>query len=161
MNLCMLTKKVIAANITNLTDARYFAARGVDFLLFDLSQVSLDKVFEIKEWVEGPRSLLLFDEETLPLLDEAVIKIDPFAIGARSDKVISEISYMSAHIVILDWTDANRIRMDEEEFFVLQEELALRELSASDGIILSGEKENTVGLKDFESMDRLLDLLEH
>ena len=37
----MLSKKVIATAITNLTDARYFAARGIDYLLFDLDAIDL------------------------------------------------------------------------------------------------------------------------
>jgi len=34
-----LKVQVIASNITNLTDARYFAAYGVQYLLFDLGLV--------------------------------------------------------------------------------------------------------------------------
>ncbi len=49
-----------AGRITNLTDARYFAAREVDFLGFQLEADSgayLDPVFmhAIREWVEGPK----------------------------------------------------------------------------------------------------------
>jgi len=56
----MLKYRVIAAYISNLTDARYFAARGVDHLLYDLDQISVAQIIEIQEWVSGPTALLLF-----------------------------------------------------------------------------------------------------
>lgn len=54
----MLKTKVKASSITNLTDARYFAAWEVEWLGFDLemgseTQVSPQFVHAIKDWVEG------------------------------------------------------------------------------------------------------------
>ena len=59
----MLSKKIIIQNITNLSDARYFAAWGVDFISFNQDEsspyyASWDKIKEIKEWVEGPKILI-------------------------------------------------------------------------------------------------------
>ena len=54
----MLKTKIKASNISNLTDARYFAAWYVDWLGFDLrsteNTLSLAEVKAIKEWIEGP-----------------------------------------------------------------------------------------------------------
>lgn len=55
----MLKKKVKASAITNLTDARYFAAWEVEWMGFNLSPgedtfISPTEVLAIKEWVEGP-----------------------------------------------------------------------------------------------------------
>ncbi|MBP6828235.1 MAG: N-(5'-phosphoribosyl)anthranilate isomerase, partial [Saprospiraceae bacterium] len=49
-----------ASRITNLTDARYFAAKEVDFLGFNLEEGTedyLDPIYmkAIREWVEGPQ----------------------------------------------------------------------------------------------------------
>ncbi|PHN07381.1 N-(5'-phosphoribosyl)anthranilate isomerase [Flavilitoribacter nigricans DSM 23189 = NBRC 102662] len=54
----MLKTKIKAGSITNLTDARYFAARGVHWLGFDLSPGSDNymapaQALAIKEWVDG------------------------------------------------------------------------------------------------------------
>lgn len=51
--------RIKASRITNLTDARYFAAREVDFLGFNLESGTpgyLDPIYmkAIREWVEGP-----------------------------------------------------------------------------------------------------------
>ena len=56
----MLTTTVKASSISNLTDARYFAAWQVDWLGFDLTPeglaiLPLSEVKEIKDWIEGPR----------------------------------------------------------------------------------------------------------
>ncbi|MFK7934044.1 MAG: hypothetical protein AB8G22_11095 [Saprospiraceae bacterium] len=54
----MLKTKVKASSITNLTDARYFAAWDVEWLGFDLNQgsehaIPLQNIKAIKEWVDG------------------------------------------------------------------------------------------------------------
>jgi phosphoribosylanthranilate isomerase len=55
----MLKTNVFAGCISNLTDARYFAARGAQYLSFNLDEtadlyISAEKAAAIKEWVEGP-----------------------------------------------------------------------------------------------------------
>ena len=62
----MLKAKIKISQITNLTDARYFAAWGVDYLGFDIHPdsdafVNPAKLKEIAEWVEGPEIVLEFD----------------------------------------------------------------------------------------------------
>ena len=54
-----LRTRVKAAAIANLTDARYFAALGVDYLGFALEpgavgHVSAEQVRGLREWIEGP-----------------------------------------------------------------------------------------------------------
>jgi len=56
----MLTITVKASSVSNLTDARYFAAWHVEWLGFDLTtsgleRLSLPQVKEIKDWIEGPK----------------------------------------------------------------------------------------------------------
>jgi len=56
----MLTTIVKASSVSNLTDARYFAAWHVEWLGFDLTasgleRLSLPQVKEIKDWIEGPK----------------------------------------------------------------------------------------------------------
>ncbi len=62
----MLKAKIKISQITNLTDARYFAAWDVDYLGFDIHPdseffVSPAILKEIVEWVEGPEIVLEFD----------------------------------------------------------------------------------------------------
>lgn len=62
----MLRTKIIATHITTLTDARYFAAWGVDYLAYITDSnrddaVSLEALKEIDQWVEGPETLLMYE----------------------------------------------------------------------------------------------------
>lgn len=59
----MLKAKIKISQITNLTDARYFAAWGVDYLGFDINPdspffISPPLVKEIADWIEGPKIIL-------------------------------------------------------------------------------------------------------
>jgi phosphoribosylanthranilate isomerase len=61
--------KIKASHITNLTDARYFAARDVQWLSFDFREKSSDYIDPMKaramfEWVEGPIIVGEFDHMT-------------------------------------------------------------------------------------------------
>lgn len=65
-----------ASRITNLTDARYFAAREVDFLGFNLEEGTpgyLEPMYmkAIREWVEGPKIVGEFAHSPLPVVREA------------------------------------------------------------------------------------------
>ncbi len=64
-----------ASRITNLTDARYFAAKEVDFLGFNLEEGTegyLDPVYmkAIREWVEGPKITGEFSRSPAPVVRE-------------------------------------------------------------------------------------------
>lgn len=50
-----LVTKVKAANITNLSDARYCAGMGVDWIGFPVEQVNPTVFSEITGWLSGPK----------------------------------------------------------------------------------------------------------
>ncbi len=155
----MLSRKVIAMQVANLTDARYFAARGVDYLLFDVDQVSLEHIIEIKEWVEGPLFLLLFSTNTLSLVDEFMIKLSPEGIGGKSKEVIDEIAHLQSHTEIFSWTE-QEIRLEDHAFKSISSASELLHLNAEEGVIIKGGSEDAVGVKAFDELDEILDQLE-
>lgn len=51
----MLKTNIYASQVTNLSDARYFAAMGADYLGIPLDgDLTLENVKELLDWVEGP-----------------------------------------------------------------------------------------------------------
>jgi len=60
----MLPIRILANQVTNLTDARYFAARGADYICMNdgisTKGISIEEMNAIAEWVEGPEFLLHF-----------------------------------------------------------------------------------------------------
>lgn len=73
----MLKTKVLAAPITNLTDARYFAAQEVEWLGFELDSSSEDFIepramSAIREWVDGVQIMGLFQLMEASEIREAI-----------------------------------------------------------------------------------------
>ena len=183
----MLKRSVIAADITNLTDARYFSSWGVDYLHFNLDHLGIDDVISIIEWVDGVDILLEFSVDSIGDLDKAMIIAKPFAVGA-SDKdifegllglgmecklffrfeknggqnsnimVMSESEYIDPKTLQISPTDQASTFMvapsDQEAM------LNLLEQNQSFGFILQAEGELQTGMKNFDNMDAILEILE-
>lgn len=94
----MLKFPVKASQITNLTDARYFAARAVEWIGFNLdpgteNAVSPQEVSAIKEWVEGPSIVAEFGLQSSDEIKSIVdyLEVDAVQISMFSDtKAIRE-----------------------------------------------------------------------
>jgi len=71
-----LTTLIKASRIAHLTDARYFAAKEVDYLGFNLEEGTegyLDPMYmkAIREWVEGPKIVGEFNRTPINVVREA------------------------------------------------------------------------------------------
>ena len=71
-----MTTLIKASRIAHLTDARYFAAREVDYLGFNLEEGTagyLDPMYmkAIREWVEGPKIVGEFNRTPIRVVREA------------------------------------------------------------------------------------------
>ena len=173
----LLKQKVIAQNITNLTDARYFAAWGVDYLSFNTIPdspyfSSQEKIKEIKEWVEGPQCLieanaLEFDDladgfilsniySSLPIVKETFFRItfDDLVKGLPDGKYIVKLT--------MDQTD--RLNELDTSHLGLYVDISNIEVNAlpilsNYGLVLQGGEEEKVGVKSFDELDDIFDLL--
>ncbi len=81
----MLKTSIKAGSITNLTDARYFAAWEVEWLGFNLEPDSPDFILPIemkaiREWVEGPKIVGEFHSSSVETIQEAIIQLSLDAI---------------------------------------------------------------------------------
>ena len=149
----MIQKEIIAANITNLTDARYFAAQGVQYLMFDLGEISINQIVEIKEWVSGPEILLFAASDAHLSLEEAILKIEPFAIGTLVSD-IGQIEYLAPHVTLFSLDTMGCIRWSNQYFG--EGEKALEDSTFS-GVILKGSSEEKVGFKSFDELDLIFE----
>ena len=92
----MLRTKIKAGAITNLTDARYFAAWDVEWMGFCLDPgsteyISLATVKAIKEWVEGPQVIGEFGLQTIEEIHSAISLLDLQAIQLHPFSPVTEI----------------------------------------------------------------------
>lgn len=93
----MDTIKILAADINNLTDARYFAAWGVHWLCFKIteaecSEQGIQKYREIKDWLEGPQFAASFAETISPedlMVFAAGVGLDGIIAGSSKAEILS------------------------------------------------------------------------
>ena len=88
----MLKTKIKAAQISNLTDARYFAAWYCDWLGFCCDSTSMDYVspqllHAIRDWVEGPQIVGEFGAQDAVRIHDAVkdLNLDAVQVGFYYD----------------------------------------------------------------------------
>ncbi len=117
----MLKTKVKASSITNLTDARYFAAWEVEWLGFNLEAGSEDYIEPknmkaIKEWVDGVKIVGEFNLPDLETVKSAmeVLEIEQLQVGPFTDyntlKSISELLPVMQEIVVEKDTSLDSLR---------------------------------------------------
>ncbi len=165
----MLKTKVIADNILNLTDARYFSAYGVDYLIFNLSNINQESITEIKEWVEGVKILLDFNQSLTPPLFNFILGLSPAGFVSDSKSFLDD---LKGQIVdaecFLRTTDGNLTKLsdngEEQMPFVRANLLSVpieQIINQKDieGIIVEGQPEEKVGFKNFDQLDEIFDLL--
>ena len=145
--------KIIASDITNLTDARYFSAKGVDYLLYDMDKISIQEVAEIKEWVEGPLTLLLFSRQSIQSLEEAVLKIGPKGIGTSKREYLKSLDHLDG------FYDLFYLGLDAEGQYLYLDDEIYRFSHEGLRIVLSGGEEIAPGVKSFEELDDFFDSL--
>ena len=155
----MIDRTIIARGITNLTDARYFAARGIEYLLFDLDEIPIKKIEEIKEWVEGPELLLTFSESSLHLIEESIIKLEPAGLGVPNPDLQKSIEHLSAYTKLFDMSK-DEVHFADTRFYQVDKINDINSLDSEAGILISGSHESEVGVKSFDELDELLDYLE-
>lgn len=212
----MLTTTVKASSISNLTDARYFAAWHVDWLGFDLTAdglaiLSLPEVKEIKDWIEGPKIVgelaVLEVEQSQQIIDFLSLKYVQVGMhtpveylnSLNVDSIIKEVIIepsttfedLKTHLATyFDYVDSFLINFDknklewsavESEATItvaqLQEVCQQYEIFLSidftptniknilstiepSGISVKGGMEEKVGLKSYEELDDLFELIE-
>lgn len=212
----MLKTKVKAGAITNLTDARYFAAREVEWLGFNFEQGS-DHYIEpvamkaIKEWVDGVKIVGEFGTHRIEDIQKAIeiLELDFIQVGmftGKEDLKKLQGSTIIREIVVEksstenDIVDCIKDLLSEVDIFLLDfakngidwndlkngqhvaipflkklcgqcKILIAIDLSAENvvellevlkpyGLHLKGGEEEQVGLKSFDELDDVLDVLE-
>ncbi len=94
----MLKTKVKVSKVTNLSEARYCAGMGVDFLSFPVSSVDPKTYQEITGWVAGP----LFGVEIDSNPDDQY-KADFFEVSFESIDKIPQEKQAFVHLSVNEW----------------------------------------------------------
>ena len=177
----MIENKLIAQNITNLTDARYFAAWGVDYISFNTQsgsefEISLEDIKEIADWIEGPKVLiesnsLEFDEiadgyildniySSLPISKESFFRTSleevqkslpagNYIIKLNSTEELETVRSLNEGVIsnINLYLDISDIKLTEKASL------------GHHGLVIQGGEEEKAGVKSFDELDELYDIL--
>lgn len=162
----MLRTKVIADNILNLTDARYFAAFGVDYLVFNLSNISQEQTKEISDWVEGVLILIEINEAVTPQLLDFILKTNPTGFVSLEESILTELKsqFPDAEYLLREESKLSTFGIAPQKCFAKPnlESLNLDTVLADQnimGIIVEGDVEEKVGFKNFDELDDLFEKL--
>lgn len=184
-----LKTKVKAGNITNLSDARYCAGMGVDWLGFPASGIDPKTFEEITQWVSGPQFLIEVssapfraEEYGTPLLQVPFARIEEFnnhplvvelPLGKWNDAKPTLIALKNRIQVLLitDWknhVDELPTLLNEiTHYFPVLLNYEANRLSLQSilglpisGINISGKQELKPGLQDFTALATVLEELE-
>jgi phosphoribosylanthranilate isomerase len=80
----MLKTQVKVSSIANLSDARYCAGMGVEWLGFPLQEITIEKFTEIRNWLAGVQIVGEFTKATADQVREAVAIYQPDVIEIDS-----------------------------------------------------------------------------
>jgi len=178
----MLRIKVIAADINNLSDARYFAAWGVDYMHFDLNRTTLEAIQEMVDWISGVQIIIEINESHLEQLDR-IKAFDNCHLATKSVELFKEINerypelkmaficnslqekMSAAHINIVENTELQLQEIKDESVYISQEFSGdvLQEMidkGIQCGIVVKGSEEEKVGFKSFDDLDDIFEKIE-
>ena len=168
----MDTKKILAFNVNHLTDARFFAAVGAAFIFFDGNQPPSRWIeyFSMMEWIEGGNFGFSFDylpdEMTLSELSENGIKfillpseslikpLDGLTVFSRGS------SMFSSNILIQNMNEV--ITQNEMYWQIISEKISTQDFDQlkslpNVGLAFEGTPESLVGVKDFDTLDQIIE----
>lgn len=92
----MLKTQVKVSSIANLSDARYCAGMGVEWLGFPLQDISLERFTEIRNWLAGVQIVGEFTKATAEQIREAVETYQPDVI--EIDSSVSLVAIQSVDV---------------------------------------------------------------
>ena len=180
----MLSKKIIASNIRNLTDARYFAAWMVDYMSFDISAesggyIGPENIKEIIDWLAGPEFIgnfcghadMNFILENIKLHNLTGVITDNQTIVENWDFAQGKLFYLSPQFETIRNLETKIICNPEavesyvnagHDVYVDSASFGLELLDDDKlraGFCLEGGEEIKTGLKSFDELDEIFEFL--
>ncbi len=182
----MYRNPILVRKISHLTDARYFAAMGVDWISIALDQdpASFMRWHAIREWVEGLQLLAEIPSGDESLFAKTIIDAHPdglLVLGDSSYTIPEDVTHFMdvrwnafGHIpehvkVILPYMPGESLALPAaisdpanvflEASWTPQNLSSLLETGFEGGICLTGGQEDATGVRDYEEMDQLFDCL--
>lgn len=166
--------KVMAEMVNNLSDARYFAAMGTEWIAFnagdnDANSLTADKITAMAAWLQGVQIVVQPGNASAAEINELVEKINPDYILWPAAGGVARLEPVDKSCGLSEWyvIDLPEAAVELPKDKVLcrytgndleVEEFIFRHGFA--GIVLSGGHEIAPGLKSFDEVAGILEALE-
>lgn len=180
----MSSNTILVRNISHLTDARYFAAMGVDWMSMVLSddQVSFSKWHTFRDWISGVQLAAEIRNADESLMAKTII-------DAKPDGIILETLdhvHLTGGLQVFLLNEGDSSQKENELYtqiihysdfkleYILQLNPQLVFLEANwtkemildlksknyyGGFCFAGESETAVGMRDYTGMDEMIELI--
>lgn len=181
----MPEKKIIkAGSITNLTDARFFAAYDVDYIGFCFDPLSPDYIspqnaLAIKGWISGPKIVAEFANQDLENVKNIISFFEPDIVECELRSSDFKILNTELHFILkISGNDLNEMHEGNCLFYLTDDiniiqqsnseipfmlDITGKEINLSDSKIkaiqIKGSQEIEVGVKDYDAIADLLEQL--
>jgi phosphoribosylanthranilate isomerase len=124
----MLKTKLYITGVTNLSDARYFAAMGADYLGFVASEyVDSTVINEMIDWVEGPQFIAELDG--LEWNEDLIELIESLKINGLSYPSFWQDGFMNGKGVAFSKINVNSAINSDTDYFILHQDKSVHQLS--------------------------------
>jgi hypothetical protein len=177
----MNKNQILVRKISHLTDARYFAAMGVDWMSIELNNdpTTFMRWHTLKDWVSGVKMAAEIINPDDMLIAKTIIDAKPDGIVFHQPGFPEELPDIQLFFDVVaaaaEELQENHIRiypfgsLEREQFLVLDPQFTfiegewtdamldqLLESGYSGGICFSGGEEDVTGVRDYAKMDELI-----
>lgn len=130
----MLRTLVKISNVTNLSDARYCAGMGVEWLGFAMDSLPVEKFQEIRGWVSGVQIVGETAETDAGRIIELVQLYQPDAVQVAAPEVVSGLGVLGLPVLL-------RVDLAEQAVLNLEKDLRAALESRSTTVVLENSGE--------------------
>ncbi|MEO5905608.1 MAG: hypothetical protein ABIQ11_02705 [Saprospiraceae bacterium] len=180
----MHSNPILIRNISHLTDARYFAAMGVDWMSMVLSNdpISFSKWHTLRDWISGVHLAAEVPHADETLMAKTIIDAKPEGIiFEKLDQIHltgglqvfllndhdSDHRENALYAQIIQYPDIqleNILRLNPQHVFLeanwtKEMIMELKSKNYNGGFCFTGESETAVGIRDYARMDEMLELI--
>lgn len=178
-------RTVMIRGIRDLTDARYYAAMGVDWLSMEIANEtkSFAAWHAIREWVEGPRFAAELPDSDEALFAKTIIDLQPHGLILKETQNFPEVEsvqlFAEAHApdhLQLDLKMIPIVHVVEQQLHVIAKQVhhaetllesnwtpqfvqMVLEHGYQGGFCFNATASAQIGVKDFTAMDEMLELV--
>lgn len=183
----MIQNKILIRNITNLTDARYFAAMEVDWISIRLSDdpATFARWHNLREWISGLKLAAEIATTDESLIAKSIIDANPDGIISDDPGIIHLTGgielFVTSGNIIPGWKDdlfiqilplelykgsnsfpaqlSERIYLEAEWTLEMIEQI--RSSKFGGGFSFPSIAESVNGMKDYSAMDEMIDVIKN